>query len=818
MSSSTRTNVVSDLDVGGFYFVFFLAGMPAMFYQVVWQRVLTLYFGVDIYSTSTIVSAFMLGLGLGAILGGRFADSTRYPARLYMLVEALLGVCGTLSLPILCWVGERLAGSPTWLLAPVNISLLLIPTGLMGMTLPLMCRIVAREDATMGRGLAWLYGANTLGAAAGAFLTSYLLVGLLGLTGVTYLAACTNVLLAVVVWRLNKRSLRESQRNLNASPANATTPQGFEKKRPATQSADIDSAQLPLASPLRFSQIAILSFASGLLALGYEIVWYRVLTCLLHGTAYVFGTILSVYLVGLGLGSLASRSSIDKPGALWRFGRCQQLTAFYSAFVFAALVNASHYPGIRHFIAASLFTSFHPSPEFADGDLDIFAIYSAVDILLWSLIILGPPTFWMGYGFPNLIRAGSQHVRDFGSRVGLLYFVNILGSTLGSLAFGFLGLHFLGMQWCLLLLAMLGAIVALLSLTIKETGFNPTFAETRARRAMNLALPILLLALLKPGALVRSVHYSGFPESKVEFQYKEDRSGVVALRLQKSVLSFAAQEKSKIGKLQVFIDGAAHGELPSSSESVVDPAVQWALSASPAPTRVLAIGLGDGKMCLAAAQDPRVKELIIVELSQALSGVLQNVAQGKDLLASPKIRFVVDDGRRWLLAHPTEEFDAILMWPLHAAHAHSGSLYSLEFFHLVRTHLNPNGVLFLRTADLYSTPRTLCEVFPQVARSAGLEYVASTSPLLFDAALLPNDQRDEIMARVDADRAVIMRHAGSAPINYDLRPRSEYYLTYPYRKWLRTRGIERGDAYRFSDPKQAGSLWKLPKSSESQQP
>ena len=818
MASSFNENSPSRKGVGGYYLVFFLAGMPALLYQVVWQRVLTLYFGVDIYSTSITVSAFMLGLGVGALLGGRLADSSRYPARMYMLVEALLGVFGAISLPVFCWVGERMAGSPTWLLAPVDIVLLLIPTGLMGMTLPLMCRIVAREDAAIGEGLAWLYGANTLGAAVGAAITSYLLVGLLGLSGVTHLAACMNVLLAVVVWSLGRRTeahasavsatLRGAQEVQENASASAKTSGELHTHTPEkTQLGSTDEIASPGPS---FWQIALFSFVSGLLALGYEIVWYRVLTCLLHGTAYVFGTILSVYLCGLGLGALASRRSIDRPGALWRFGSCQLATSCYSAFVFFVLAHNSHLPVIRHCIAASLFTSFHPSPELADGDLDIFALYSAADIVFWSLLILGPPTFCMGYGFPNLIRAGSLHVRELGNSVGLLYFANILGSTLGSLVFGFLGLHFLGMQGCITVLIALGALVSIASLEVsrKERGFTPSPVWRGVQKSCRISVVILLVTLMQPGALVKAVHYSGFHKSQVEFDYLEDRTGVVGLRLQKEVLSFPAQEKSKLGKLQVFIDGAAHGELPSREESVEDPAVQWALSAHAAPQRVLAIGLGDGKMCLAAAKDPRVKELVVIELSHALSGVLQKVSQGRELLASPKVRFLVDDGRRWLLANPEEKFDAILMWPLHAAHAHSGSLYSLEFFHLVRKHLHERGILFLRTADLYSTPRTLAEVFPHVARSAGLEYTASTAPLKFDAALLPEDAREEIRSRVDADRQVILKHAGSAPINYDLRPNSEYYLTYPYRRWLRTRGIDRSKAFRFDEPDQAELLWK----------
>jgi hypothetical protein len=240
---------------------------------------------------------------------------------------------------------------------------------------------------------------------------------------------------------------------------------------------------------------------------------------------------------------------------------------------------------------------------------------------------------------------------------------------------------------------------------------------------------------------------------------------------------------------------------------VADEAVAWTLSAHPAPRRVLAIGLGDGRMCLAAARDERVQELVIVELNAALGTMLARIPQGKELLDSPKVKLIVDDGRRWLLAHPGETFDVILMWPLHAAHAHSGSLYSQEFFRLAKGHLREAGLLFLRTADLYSTPRTLASVFAHVARANALEYVASQAPLRFDAARLDPELAARLIERTDADRQTIVEATAGAPLNRDLRPNSEYYLTYAYRSWLRTRGLKRADAYRTEDRAALSKLW-----------
>jgi predicted membrane-bound spermidine synthase len=773
--------------------------VPALVYQVVWQRILTLFFGVDVHSTSITVASFMLGLGLGALAGGRWADRARRPATWYLLVEAGLGLFGAISLPLFVAVGNGLAGSPATVLAPVVFLLLLIPTTLMGMTLPLMCRIVTAQEHSIGQHLAWLYGANTLGAAVGAALTSYVLVGLFGFANVTYLAACLNVLLAVAVLALSR-----------ATGAGAEAPSGPASPVPTGGAPSVPApapAEVPSEAPaVPRSAILAFAFVSGLLALGYEIVWYRVLTCLLHGTAYVFGTILAVYLLGLGIGSLAGRRSIDSPGPLRRFGASQVVTACYTAALFGLLAAGGGWYGLRHVIAASLFTSFHPSPELASGYLDPYSLYSAIDVVLWSLVILSVPTFSMGYGFPNLVRAGSQSVERLGRSVGGIYFANIVGATLGSLGFGFFGLHYWGVQGCLILLVVAGGGLGLLSYA---RGSARAVARWGAVQLAAVALIVLVVPLAAGGNLLRSLHYAAFPPELVNFQALEDRSGVVALRQQEQVISqeFAAQEKLKCGVVQLFIDGAAHGELPSGGAPVADEAVAWTLSAHRAPRRVLAIGLGDGRMCLAAVRDERVQELVIVELNAALGTMLSRIPQGKELLESPKVKLIVDDGRRWLLAHPEETFDVILMWPLHAAHAHSGSLYSQEFFRLAKDHLREGGLLFLRTADLYATPRTLASVFEHVARANALEYVAGLAPLRFDAARLDPELAARLVERTDADRQTIVEATADAPLNRDLRPNSEYYLTYPYRSWLRTRGLKRADAYRTQDRAALSKLW-----------
>ncbi|MBK8915657.1 MAG: fused MFS/spermidine synthase [Phycisphaerales bacterium] len=752
------------------FVIFFLAGAPALIYQVAWHRVLKLYFGVDIYSTAIIVSTFLLGLGLGALIGGVLADRSRRPGFWYALVEMAMGGFGMISLPLFAAVGSALAGTSLGWMIAADFLLLLIPTSLMGMTMPLMCRAVIHDDARLGRKLAGLYAVNTLGAAAGAVLTCYILIGPLGLDGTTWLAAGLNVGLAFIMLGVGNTAGRGA-----ASPA-VVEPQ------PARRAVRNDASEPGLS----YRGVLIAAMASGAIALGFEVIWYRVIGCLLHGTVYVFGTLLFFYLLGLGAGSLAAQRSIDKPGAATRFAWAQIGIGVYSLILFCVIGYLSWLPGLRHALVASTLLSFHPAPELVAGRVNAVTLYSAFDLIGWNMLILFVPTFLMGYGFPNLIRAGSRSVQQLGNSLGGIYFANIVGSAVGSLAVGFVGVEFLGTEHTLRVLIV--AAIAVGAITLWRA------APDRVR-AMGISLPrrtaaggalalMCVAALVFPGAtrILRAIHAADQPG--VEFTVHEDRTGVVALRMQTRQIAFG-QEDRIINRWRLLIDGASHGSLDHGlDEAGSEVELVAALAAVESPRRVLCIGLGDGMICNAAVADERVEEVVIVELNSGLKDMLCRTEQGRAIFDSGKVRFVVDDGRRWLLANPAEAFDVITMFPLHAAHAGSGTLYSAEFARLLHQRLTPGGLLYSRTQDLYCSARTLAVEFPHVLRVDRSVYLASDREFTFDADRLPAGF--EIAARVTADRDLILHSTAGARINGDLRPNSEYYLTYPYARYLAT--------------------------------
>lgn len=747
------------------YAVFFVSGMPALMYQVIWQRVLSLYFGVDIYSTTVTVATFMLGLGLGSLAGGQLADRSPHPRRWYAACELALGLFGLASLPLFGAVGAQLAGSPLAVVAPVDFALLLVPTFLMGMTLPLICQSIRTADDRIGSHFSRLYALNTAGAATGALLTAYLAIGLLGLDGATWLAAGLNLALAATVLALG------------------------EGRAAAAESVARDS---PLAPAAPLPLLAGLAFLSGLVALSYEIVGYRLLSCLLHGTVYVFGTLLFVFLCGIAGGAWAARRHADRPAPLRRFALAQLALAAYLVVLFTLLGRFSWLPGLRHLIAASSLISFHPAPELAAGQLDLPALYSLLDIMLWATAFFGPPALLMGYGLPQLMRAATASVARLGRSVGWLYLANILGSTAGALLVGFVTLHYLGSERTLVGVALAACLTAAAALGPPAGGRRPAYAWRLAAAGL---MVVAWLALPAPGRLLAALQYGDAPA--VELIGAEDRSGVVALRRQSAVVTFA-EEARLVGVRRLLIDGAGHGQFES-DEVELDWNVQLALTAHPAPRRVLAIGLGDGKMAATVLSVPEVEELVVVELNAALRRLLAATPQGRWLEASGKLRVIHDDGRRWVQANPGERFDLVLLWPLHAAHAYSGNLYSLEFLELLAARLADGGLLYLRTADSYSTARTLATVFPHLVRIQKDRYVASLRPIRFVPGRHGVD-REQLAGRLQADRRLILERTAGAPLNRDLRPNAEYYLTYPWAGVLTTWGRRVGE-YGGDDPK-----------------
>lgn len=359
------------------YPLFFLSGFPALIYQIVWQRALFTIFGVNIESVTVVVSAFMLGLGLGSLCGGQVSRRPGVPLlALFGSMELGIAAFGVASLPLFRWVATYMAGAPagqTFLLAFL---LVLVPTMLMGATLPLLVTQLVRISGHVGRSVGMLYFVNTLGSAAACFAAALYTMPALGMQGSVWLAAGMNAAIGTAVLALHFRG-------------------------------DGGAADAPKAEDggggggLPFPVAVAIAGVTGFISLGYEIVWYRVYSFATAGSPRSFSYVLGAFLTGIALGSLAARRLPQRGGAMRPM---------------ALLVLLANVVG---FLTA-------PAVAWAAGRYD----YEA------TLPLVALAAGLMGATFPLLCHAAVRTAAP-GAGLSYLYLSNITGSALGSYGMGF---------------------------------------------------------------------------------------------------------------------------------------------------------------------------------------------------------------------------------------------------------------------------------------------------------------------------------------------------------------------------------------------
>jgi spermidine synthase len=267
------------------YVLFFLSGFPALIYQIVWQRALFIIYGVNVESVTVVVTAFMLGLGLGSLVGGRVSRWRSPMVLVFAAVELCTSVYGILSLHLFHRAAQFTAGASTLLTGVCAFALVVLPTMLMGSTLPILLGYLIKVVPNMGRATGLLYFVNTLGSSAACFVAGLFSMRLLGMSGSVRLAASINALVggcAIAVWIATR------------------------KRSVAVELCSVDSDETaPARSALSLFSGVALAAISGFIALGYEIVWYRLFAWVSATNPMTFACLLGSYLAGLALGALA---------------------------------------------------------------------------------------------------------------------------------------------------------------------------------------------------------------------------------------------------------------------------------------------------------------------------------------------------------------------------------------------------------------------------------------------------------------------------------------------------------------------------------
>ncbi|MFY9556312.1 MAG: fused MFS/spermidine synthase [Blastocatellia bacterium] len=742
---------------------FFASGVSGLVYQVVWVRELVLVFGATTFAVSTVLTAFMGGLALGSYYFGRRSETVARPLRLYGLIEIGIGLYG-LAVPLIFaalpsiyhsfWSSLQLSFFALSIARFVVATLVLIvPTALMGATLPVLSSFYARDSRRIGLRVGSLYALNTFGAVLGAAATGFVLIPVLGMKAATIAAATMNILLGAVALTVSRR-------------AESRTPQEAHLNHDdnvVASSASLRTAGI--GSGRRQVMIVIAGFAiSGFVALSYEVIWSRVLSLIIGSSVYAFSIMLTTFLVGLAAGATLASRMVD---------RIRRPVAMF-AFIEVAV-------GVTGLIGAYMFNDlpyvFVQLYRWVDSSA--FGILLLARFLIASFVMI-VPTLCLGALFPLVVRivSSGKRAQTTGRTVGDAYAANTVGAIAGSFASGFILIPWLGLLGSVRLCVALNFVVA--AAAFMASGQSVRQGRTRrqsfnAIRASGLSasvLLILIVALVEPPwdpEVMSSAVYRYAPsltdKSKQElFDFLKRGQGETIFYKEGITATVAVQRQGggRVLKVNGKPEASTAGDMPT----------QILIGALPLLVRdhtddVLLIGLGSGVTLGSIEQFP-VSRVTCVELEPAVIEASRHFEDVNNRpLDDPRLRMISNDGRNFIYT-TDEKFDVIVSEPSNPWVTGVANLFTLEYFKRGAERLKDGG-LFSQWLQIYEMApedvRTLIATFraafPQVYVFRGAEgdlmLLGSKSERRIDLGVLKShfDQpkAGAELARVDTTRA-----------------------------------------------------------------
>ena len=687
------------------------SGCAALIYEVVWFQLLQLSIGSSAVSLGVLLGIYMGGMCLGSLLLPRYLSPVLHPLKVYAALEAGIGIFGVIVLfavPIVGQIYTQIAGTGqvSLILRAIVASICLLPpTLLMGATLP----AIARWVETTPRGVSWLgyfYGGNLAGAVAGSLLAGFYLLRVYDMPTATAVAVVLNFVVAGLAVLLAART-----------PHTVITSDG---SAPLSQPLSAEGARL----------VYIAIALSGLTALGSEVVWTRVLSLLFGATAYTFSLILAVFLVGLGIGSslgaaLARGVTNPKTALGWvQLGLCVCL-----AWAGYATAESMPYWPINPSISTS------PSFNF---QLDLMRA-------IWVML---PGAMLWGASFPLALAGVAAPGQDSARLVGGVYAANTVGAIVGALitSLGMVGT--VGSQHTQQALIGVAAMSGLLML-MPANGEKRSLLASTPVVVIGIALAAGLLARTVPplpGLLVAYGRYAATWVGQNEIIYVGE-----------GVTASVAVSRTPTGVLNYH----NAGKVQASSEPQ-DMRLQRMLGhittlVPKTPTKVLVIGCGAGVTAGAVSIDPMVKDQTIAEIEPLVPRVVSThfAEHNFNVVANPKVKVHLDDARHYLLT-TNEKFDAVTSDPLDPWVKGAATLYTREFFQVVKNHLNPGGVVTLFVQLYESTDSavkseiaTFLEAFPNGAVFANTVNGQGYDLVLFGQLEAGKINVDTVQARLD---------------------------------------------------------------------
>jgi spermidine synthase len=620
------------------------SGCAALIYEIVWFQLLQLVIGSSAVSLGVLLGTFMGGMCLGSFVLPRYIDARHHPLRVYAALEFGIGLCGLVLLvgmPLVNGIYQAIGGGHITVRAIVAALCLLPPTLLMGATLP----AIARWVETTPNGVSWLgffYGGNIGGAVVGSLLAGFYLLRVYDMAITTYVAVALNVLVAAIGLAIAKVTPHEPA----ARPAGAIV-------------------RAPDATPV-YVAIGI----SGMTALACQVLWTRLLSLLFGATVYAFSLILGVFLLGLGIGSSVGASiARSSPRPRVALGWCQMLLCAAMAWAAYLLMASMPYWPINPAISTSPWYNFQ------------------LDLVRCLFVVLPGAILW-GASFPLALASVATPGQDPGRLVGGVYAANTAGAIVGSLVSGLVMVVYFGTQHSQQVLIVVSAIAGLLLLA-------PAMTEGAGSKARRWTMTVvLILATGAAGLVARRV--PEVPGILVAYgRYAATWIGLTnIIYVDEGLNAFVAVSETNTGVRNYH----NAGKVQASSEPQ-DMRLQRMLGhfthlIPNSPKNALVIGCGAGVTAGAVSIGPAVEHMTIAEIEPLVPASVSKYfgEHNYEVVDNPKVTIHIDDARHYLQT-TSEMFDAITSDPLDPWVKGAATLYTQEFWELVKRHLNPGGVV-----------------------------------------------------------------------------------------------------------------------------
>lgn len=676
-------------------FAFAISNMASLIYQISWIKSLSYVFGTSVYSIGVVLSCFMAGLAIGSFLIGKISDKHPDPVKLFAYIEIIIGLYA-LATPFLFSLLHQPYGAlyeifgNTWMfylmLSYIAFAILIIPTGLIGGTFPIMNRIYAKRISTIGKDVGIVYSIDTIFAALGALAAGFILIPWAGINGTITIGALFNIGAGILLFTKTKNTgisllTAESTRKDNTKNNISESIQKVSKLKTYASYFKQNKAAIDQISGIEKIILAAF-FLSGFAALASEVVWTRFLSLAFGTSIYALSIITATFLIGLSLGSFVVSKYITKNKDLIPLFAYIECGIGLSSLLILMFFDKLDIPYLYLYYTMN---SFYP-------------FMGALFILILAIMIV--PTMLMGATMPVVSKILTTRIENVGMNIGTIYSLNTFGAIYGSFFASFTLIPTLGMTKTGALGGFVNIFIAIV-IFVAYTRKNKEYRhKKRFYSVAGIAIIILIYVSMSTiNPLFAGVYYHGTQMDDLQ-SWEDAKNSIEVLHYDEGLYSSIS-----VIKQNDYISLRTNGKTESSNvpiELVSEYMLAYIpLFANKDPQHTMMIGLGGGFTLHSIANFNEIETIDVIEINPQVVEVTEKYFSQyiHNVEDDPRVNIIIADARNHLLTKD-KKYDVIISQPSNIWCWGEGGLFTQEMYEIVRDDLNEEGT-FCQWMPLY---------------------------------------------------------------------------------------------------------------------